>query len=161
MSDDPILECPSCGARLKVKAASLRALKEMKCPKCRGMIPTSGAAPAAPAAPAKPARSVAAVPGVVAPNPDVIKVAPAPVAAPAPVTPAAAPAPAPAPVVEAPVVQAPVAVADPGLVNRVAGLEAQLAQQAVTIASLQAEIGALRQASIAAGRQWVAGLESD
>lgn len=147
MSDDSILECPSCGTRLKVKAASLRALKEVKCAKCRAPIPTSALA--------APPRSVAAVPSLVAQNPDVIRVKPA----------TAIVTPAPEPVAEAPLVETVLATSvaptsDPALTNRVIGLEARLAAQETQMAALRAELAGLRAASIAAGRQWVAGLES-
>lgn len=143
MSDDPILECPSCGARLKVKAASIRALKEIKCAKCRASIPTTQGQSPAPAA-APPAATVLSTREKIAPA--VIKIQPAtPIASATPVVPAFTP---------------PVASAvDHALSNRVASLEARLAEQENMIAHLHAELSRLREANTAAASQWVRALE--
>lgn len=113
---DPIVQCEACGAKLRLKAASLKVLKQVRCGKCQSMIeipdvlksggpipdapvlaktpvpddePPAAPAPAPPPAPAP----TPATPPVPAPAPT-----PAPAAPPAPTpAPAAPPAPVPAP----------------------------------------------------------------
>ena len=151
MSDDPILECPSCGARLKVKAASIRALKEIKCAKCRASIPTTqGRSPSAATpvvATAVPiAVAAATVPSQPQVPPAVIKIHPAtPVATAAPVVPTFTSPTAP--------------VVDHALNNRVASLEARLAEQENLIAHLHAELTKLREANTTAASQWLCALK--
>lgn len=38
MGDDPIVECGHCGAKLKVKAATLKVMKSIRCGKCQNKI---------------------------------------------------------------------------------------------------------------------------
>jgi predicted component of type VI protein secretion system len=37
-SDNPIVQCAACGAKLRLKAASLKVLKQVRCGKCQAMI---------------------------------------------------------------------------------------------------------------------------
>jgi predicted Zn finger-like uncharacterized protein len=146
VSDDPILECPSCGARLKVKAASIRALKEIKCAKCRASIPTTQNKSPSQAAPV----AVAALPTTdfsqeKAP-PAVIKIPPAtPIATARPIVPTYTPPAAPG--------------VDQALSNRVASLEARLAEQENLVAHLHAELTTLREANTTTASQWLCALK--
>jgi len=91
----PVLTCIHCGAKLKVKPATLRFIKEIPCAKCRKkfeitdeMKANAAAGVDAPATPAAPPPAPA--------TPPAAPPAPAPAAPPAPTpTPAAVPAPAP------------------------------------------------------------------
>lgn len=83
MADDMVvLQCESCGTRLKIRAVTVKIMKEIKCAKCGHKVSTRGGAPA-------PAVAPASVPGADAPA-AVLE----PVAAPPPPAPAALPVPA-------------------------------------------------------------------
>lgn len=93
---DPIVQCAACGAKLRLKAASLKVLKQVRCGKCQAVIeiPESlkgdGPFPEGPV--------IAKVPDAIPqPAPSAAPVqASAPISPPAPI-PAPVPAPAPAP----------------------------------------------------------------
>ncbi|MDA1044231.1 MAG: hypothetical protein O3C57_03295 [Verrucomicrobia bacterium] len=176
MSDDPILQCPSCGARLKIKAASMRALKEVTCARCRAKIPTASASVDAPA-PERPALASVAAPIVIAPSVAIPKVAYH--VAPAVETVNAEPVPVPGPTeIPKPVAPPPAPpmqpVIDHALTNRVASLEAHAAERELVVAALEArltdqdnaiaglrmELARLRECGLAAARLQVSTLES-
>ena len=48
MADDMVvLQCEKCGARLKVRAAAIKFVKDVKCVKCGNKVSTRSLAPAA------------------------------------------------------------------------------------------------------------------
>jgi hypothetical protein len=182
VSVDPILQCAACSAKLKLRAATIKIVKQVRCVKCQamleipqvlkegGLIPETPilARPIDPAAPAGGVAPSAATPGpvsVAAPSPLSSPVsAPAPVRSPAPAIAPAVPVPAPAPAIvppAAPLTPVPVVVAVPGddlLTSRMAALEGRLQAQQVQIETLSSQIQVLVRLQKEAASACLAGL---
>jgi predicted RNA-binding Zn-ribbon protein involved in translation (DUF1610 family) len=140
MADDMVvLQCEKCGARLKVRAAAVKFVKDVKCVKCGNKVSTRAAAPAT-AAPEAP----------VAPTPPAA-VEPVPAAPPPPVTPEAAPALAAPPPPSVPTAPSPPAVPPE--------LEQELARAKARVVELERLVAA-REGDLAESRRRVAELEA-
>lgn len=149
--DMPVLTCVHCGARLKVKPATLRFIKEIPCAKCRkkftvtdemkAQATVAATAPAAsvppPAGQAAPA-SPTDTPAAAAPPATPTAASPAPAA---PAVPAAPAAPAPAAAPTAPTAPVAPATVSPEVTAKVEALEKRVAVLEATITALR---GALK-----------------
>lgn len=142
MADDMVvLQCEKCGARLKVRAAAIKFVKDVKCVKCGNKVSTRSPAPAAAAAasevPAATTPPAAAEPAPAAPPPPAMpEAASAPSVPPPPVVPPPPPPPAVPPELEQELARAKARVAE--LERVVAAREADLAECRRRVAELEA-----------------------
>ncbi len=136
MTEDPIVQCTACGAKMRLKAASVKVLKQVRCGKCQTMIEipehlkSGGPAPEAPV-----------VPIVLPPPPMPAAQASAPVAPPAPALVSVVEPPAPAGLPQS---------VDKALVVRMEALEAKVNAQQESISLLTAQLRQIVKAQAAA-----------
>ena len=182
VSVDPILQCAACSAKLKLRAATIKIVKQVRCVKCQAMLEIpqvlkeGGPIPETPilARPIDPAAAAGTVaPAATPPVPGSVAV-PSPLSPPVPVSaPVSSPAPAPATSISVPAPE-PAAVlsttalkplpavsempGDAQLASRIAGLEVQVQAQQAKIEALSSQLQVLVRLQKEAASACLAGL---